>query len=178
MEFEPGKSKRAVLVLVVENGNVYLPLKKEKFCAGMHIGIGGGIEGNETEREAAVREFWEETPEGCSINSYDLEHVAICHFYNHLMHRRNDNTACHVIVDVFICRRYQGQLDPDGWFEINKLPIHKMPPADMFWMPDVLITPPRKMWVEAHYGPNQRALVHQVRLRPLFSTKEEALAGR
>jgi len=176
MELPAGKNQRAVIIYLVNGTQVCLPMKLKKICKGYRVGYGGGIEGDETEQAAAIREMAEEGD--IIVKSENLERVATCHFYNHQSNVRDDITASLVIVDAFVVREWHGQLHsvedggmgPPEWFDIHSLPLHQLPPADRYWLPRALHH--EHLEVEAHLTPGQKELIGPVIVRNLYSEKQ------
>ena len=66
-----------VFLLLMENNNIYLQLRKNCSFAGMYGAIGGHVDGGETIANAIIREAKEEV--GIDINPQDLQMATMCH---------------------------------------------------------------------------------------------------
>ncbi len=95
-----------------------------KFGANLYGLIGGAVEKNETFREAAVREAFEEA--GVTIDPQDLHFV-------HIFYRKG--TANELVACIFACDVWQGEAynkEPDRhtaltWFALDALPENILP---------------------------------------------------
>jgi hypothetical protein len=78
--------------------------------------------------------------------------------------------------DVFVCRvhtyllhQWDGEFKPTSemadpqWFEKRNLPIDDMMLADRIWVPPIMAG--RKIYVQAKYGPFQKTLLGEVKIR-------------
>lgn len=133
-------------VIDEENGKILLGLKKIKLGKGKYNGFGGGIEGEETPEQAAVRELAEEA--GIEAKANDLEKVAELDFRFPFAQGKNWDQ----IVNVFITRNWNGipketdEMSPK-WFGMNEIPYDKMWGEDLHWLPPVLQGKKIKAWV-------------------------------
>lgn len=110
----------AVLLLLKKEQKVLL-LKRGavSFAPGCYGLIGGKIDGNETARQAIIREAWEEV--GITISENDLSLV-------HTFHRKGKNEE--LLVLVFSAQYWSGELinkEPEKhqaleWFSVDYLP--------------------------------------------------------
>ena len=126
------------LVLLIEEGQVWLGLKKRGFGMGWWNGFGGKRKPTETVRQAAVRETLEES--GVIIRQQHLQPVATIDFYfPHDPKDKQNNQR----VQVFICDRWIGEpceseeMAPRR-FAITDLPLDAMWPGDNLWLPRIL----------------------------------------
>lgn len=95
-----------------------------KFGANLHGLIGGSVEKNETFRQAAVREAYEEA--GVTIDQKDLHFV-------HIFYRQG--TEHGLVACIFACDLWQGEAynkEPDRhlaltWFALDALPENILP---------------------------------------------------
>lgn len=118
----------ATLTYLIDGQDVLLIEKKRGHGAGNFNGPGGKLEDAETPKEAAVREFREET----KIQVQDLEKVAELKFYF------GGDPDQHV--HVFITEDYEGSAEETEearpeWFSIDNMPYSDMWPDDEVWMP-------------------------------------------
>ncbi len=124
--------KIATLCFPVEDGKVYLSLKKRSFGAGFLLGYGGKMgEGDATVEDAAAREFTEES--GAVVNPKTLEKVAIVDFFEEERHL----FECH----VFFVREWEGELveteemAAPELHPFDNLPYDRMWKGDVRWLP-------------------------------------------
>jgi 8-oxo-dGTP pyrophosphatase MutT (NUDIX family) len=146
-------------------------MKLEKVGAGRRNGYGGGVEGLETEREAALREFAEEA--GLIGDPARLNFIASCWFTNQLA----GGGTCVCCVEAFrydmvkgeLLRRVDKKMGKPEWFPIRRLPLHQLLPADFHWLRLALEEGPLR--VEAEYTPHQADIVGYVRYQRLRYAK-------
>ena len=148
----------ATLALLVDGHRVALGMKRAKIGKGFYNGPGGGIEGKETPKKAALRELKEEF--GVTAASRDARKVALITFVTH----NEDGTlfTCHV--HVFVVGVWRGKLracepkkiGPPKWFGRSRLPS-KLMEADKHWLP--LVLSHEKIRAVFHYGPGQKRLI-------------------
>lgn len=149
---------RATLVLLVDGHKVALGMKRAKIGKGFYNGPGGGIEGAETPKMAALRELKEEF--GVTAVPRDARKVALVTFVTH----NEDGTlfTCHM--HVFMVGVWRGKLctceprkiGPPKWFGRARLPA-KLMAADKHWLP--LVLEHERIKAVFHYGPGQRRLI-------------------
>lgn len=172
MDLVPNKEFRAVLVFPVRGDEVCLPWKKRKIGAGKRNGYGGGINQDETDRDAAVREIAEEG--GISIDPEQLRLRAFCHFIT-----KYEEGEAHCFVDVFTLDmgKVLGELHESKemgkpeWFPKDNLPMHELMPADKIWLPHILYD--KKFRVHAVYGPKQQILLSPVHMEQFWIAKDQ-----
>ena len=112
-----------------------LGLKKIRFGAGKHAGIGGSVEAGETPEGAAVRELAEEI--GVRVKEADLQPRGRAAFLF------PDRPAWNQRVHVYVVTRWEGEPAENGemrpgWFPLSALPLDRMWPDAAFWLPAVL----------------------------------------
>jgi 8-oxo-dGTP pyrophosphatase MutT (NUDIX family) len=153
----------ATLCFPIRDGKVLLGLKAKKIGQGRLNGYGGGIDGEETPEQSALRELFEEAKMKASPNSF--KKVAIVDFYN----TNSDGFSFTCRVHVYFVYQWEGEpqeteemLEPT-WYEKNALPLDGMMLADREWLPIVLAG--KKIIAEARYGPFQKTLLEKVKLR-------------
>jgi 8-oxo-dGTP diphosphatase len=121
--------------LDLEHGRVLLGAKKTGFGQGKLVGIGGGIERDETPSQAAVRELLEET--GLTVRPENLRSAGILEF---LFSARSD---WNMRVHLFTTKHWTGEpresleLRPE-WHIVDDLPWTRMWDDGPRWLPDVL----------------------------------------
>lgn len=132
------KKTIATLVYPIRNGEVLLAKKTKKIGIGLWNGWGGAKEEGETIREAARREFEEES--GCLASLEDFEYVGKVTFHN----QKADGRKFDVEVYIFLLLTWEGEpkscpemVEPT-MFPINALPFSKMMASDKDWLPIVL----------------------------------------
>lgn len=118
----------ATLTYLIDDGKVLLIEKKRGHGEGNFNGPGGKLEDGETPKEAAKREFKEET----RIEVEGLESVAELKFFF------GGDPDQHV--HVFITENYSGEAEETEearpeWFNIDEIPYDSMWPDDEVWMP-------------------------------------------
>lgn len=109
------------VALIIEQKGKLLLVKRSKSCTwpGYYCNIGGHVDGNETIREAACREAFEEI--GIVVNPEDLQFV-------HVVHRYHE--AGEVICFFFKVVQFQGKIynkEPEKheeliWASLDNLP--------------------------------------------------------
>lgn len=148
----------ATLVLLVDGHKVALGMKRDKIGKGCWNGPGGGIEGKETPKKAALRELTEEF--GVVAASRDARKVALITFVTH----NEDGTlfTCHMHVYVIgvwrgkLRTRESKKIGPPRWFGRARLPS-KLMEADKHWLP--LVLSHERLRAIFHYGPGQKKLI-------------------
>lgn len=118
----------ATLTYLIDDGEVLLIEKKRGHGEGNFNGPGGKLEEDETSREAAQREFREET----EVQVEGLEKVAELKFYF------GGDPDQHV--HVFMTEEYSGKAEETEearpeWFQVDEIPYDDMWPDDEVWMP-------------------------------------------
>tara|TARA_Y100000310_G_scaffold261579_1_gene270984 strand:- start:221 stop:694 length:474 start_codon:yes stop_codon:yes gene_type:complete len=129
--------KQATLCVLMdkESNKLLLGMKKRGFGQGKYNGFGGKIETNETIKEAAVRELYEEAKVRASPG--DIEKVGKLNFVF------SNKQEWNQIVHVFIVRSWEGspgeseEMKPE-WFDIKDIPFHKMWADDKHWLPLII----------------------------------------
>jgi 8-oxo-dGTP diphosphatase len=124
----------AVGVLIAEHGRVLLVKHKEgsQHVVGIYGFPAGRIEPNESEKQAAIRELFEET--GLKTTEEDLYDYQSNHFPSIEIPRKNGKTET-FNYKIFVCRKYSGNLKESAettpeWVEITKL-------SDYYLLPKV-----------------------------------------
>lgn len=126
---------RATLVLLFNDKNqILLGMKKRGFWAGKWNGFGWKPHGNETIKEAAIRELEEES--GIDLEPGQIHELGLLHFFFEWKPEWNQ--------DVYVFKGYYAgnfketeEMLPQ-WFDVNKIPYDKMRDDDKFWIPNLI----------------------------------------
>jgi 8-oxo-dGTP diphosphatase len=162
----------ATLVFPVRDGEVLLAEKMRNIGKGCINGWGGGVEPDESLRECAVREFFEETG-GAKVKPEDLVKMGIVHFKNH----KSDGSIFVCTVHIYFTTRWEGEIvsteemDNPKWYSFHSVGQENLMLADPFWLPRMLFGEKGIAWAE--YGPYQQTLLSDVRFEPVDSFEEE-----
>lgn len=141
-----------------EEKQILLGLKIGKIGKGRWNGYGGGIEKGESPRVTAVRELMEET-KGTIASPDALEKIAIVDFHN--TKSNGEKFVCRV--HAYLVKEWFGEpqntkeMANPSWFDVSRLPLDKMMPADRDWLPSALQG--RKVMARAYLGPFQKELL-------------------
>jgi 8-oxo-dGTP pyrophosphatase MutT (NUDIX family) len=125
------------LVYCVKGNSVLLGMKKRGFGQGKLNGYGGKVS-NESIKECAVRELFEEAKIICRKD--DLEKVAELDFiYEDVPKEKDWDQTVH----VYLLREWIGDAKETQemrpfWYDIDKLPLDNMWVDDEVWLPLVL----------------------------------------
>ncbi len=124
--------KTASLIMLLNDRQILLAMKKRGFGAGRWNGLGGKVEPHETIDQAVVRECQEEI----LVTPQQFEKVAIHNFHF-------PNGALDMTVHTYLCRTWQGtpteteEMRPE-WFDLDAIPYAEMWQDDILWLPLVL----------------------------------------
>jgi ADP-ribose pyrophosphatase YjhB (NUDIX family) len=156
----------ATVCFLTKENKILLGMKTKKIGAGCWNGYGGGVEKNETNEEAAIRELWEESG-GVTTLPKHLEKIAIVSFHN----TKSDGETFVCKVHFYLVHAWDGEIKESGemihptWFNIHHLPFDEMMPADQYFLP--LALSGQKITAEAHLGPFQKELFGKVKINPV-----------
>lgn len=148
---------QASLCFLVKNNQVLLAIKKRGFGIGKYNGVGGKKNPDETIKETAKRETFEEI--GVVVKK--LKQVAVLNFY--FLHNLNWGQR----VTVFLIKDWKGEpveseeMAPK-WFHQSRIPFAKMWPDDEYWLP--LILSGKKVKGKFIFGENETILDYKVRI--------------
>ncbi|MFF1254509.1 8-oxo-dGTP diphosphatase [Pseudarthrobacter sp. NPDC058329] len=114
---------------------VLLGMKRTGFGKGKIVGIGGHVEPGESDREAVIREVFEET--GVSMRLEDLADAGAVHFVFPARPEWDMETT------LFTARTWEGEPAPSDeilpeWFRVDTLPADRMWQDADHWLPVVL----------------------------------------
>ncbi len=119
-----------------ENRAILLGRKTQKIGKGCWNGPGGKINPGELEREAVIREVYQEI--GVNVLGSDLDKVAILVI-------SDEGYEEPLEVHVFLSRKWEGcpwessELIDLKWLHLGNLPFDKMMPADKHWIPLIFL---------------------------------------
>ena len=144
----------------LKKGNkILLGIKGRHIGEGCWNGYGGGINPGEKPEKAAIRELFEETNGGIIALPENLNKIAEIDFHN----TKSDGKTFVCKVHFYLVNKWQGSpketeemLNPT-WFDIDKLPLEKMMPADKKWLPVALSG--KKIKARPKLGPFQKELL-------------------
>ncbi|MDQ5957038.1 MAG: 8-oxo-dGTP diphosphatase [Patescibacteria group bacterium] len=129
---------KATLVFPVKNNQILLARKMKKVGAGKWNGFGGKSEPeDETVRDTACRELYEETGEGIKTKREDLIPKAVIDFYFF----KNNSKEPDFSVAIYFTENFEGEavgtdeMQDPTWFSFKDVPYQEMLPADRDFIP-------------------------------------------
>ena len=153
----------AVVVFPMRDDGALLFAKKTmKIGEGCWNGYGGGLEGDESAKAAAVRELEEES--GLIAEEKNLEKIGILKAYNH----KSDGRVVLADVHFYIARHCTGELreTPEmitpTWFRPEEIPLNELMPADKLWLPRAFAG--ERLVVTVHYSPFQKEILEPIQI--------------
>ncbi len=162
----------ATVCFLNKENKILLGIKGRHIGEGYWNGYGGGIDPGEKPREAAVRELKEETG-GVIALPDQLEKIAEIDFHNTKSNR--EIFVCKV--HFYLVKQWQGEsqeteemLKPT-WFDIKKLPLDEMMPADKKWLPVALSG--KKVKAQPKLGPFQKELLEDFEIEEVDSFNDD-----
>ena len=130
MTKERFKLMPAACVILKKDNQILLHKRQNTgFQDGTYSIIGGGVDGNETVRQAAIREIKEEI--GVNVKKEDLKIIHVLHTKS----ERPDDPSGECVVFFFETEKWDGEpknMEPEKhecikWFDVNNLPENLMP---------------------------------------------------
>ncbi|MBU1177397.1 NUDIX domain-containing protein [Patescibacteria group bacterium] len=162
----------ATVCFLNKENKILLAIKSRHIGEGCWNGYGGGIDPGEKPREAAVRELKEET--GGVITLPDqLEKIAEIDFHN----TKSDGGIFVCKVHFYLVKQWQGEVQETEemlkptWFDIKKLPLDEMMPADKKWLSIALSG--KKVKAQPKLGPFQKKLLEDFEIEEVDSFDED-----
>ncbi len=125
--------KQTTLLFLRRHDELLLAMKKRGFGKGRWNGVGGKIEPDETDEQAAARECYEEI----GVRPIEFEKVAILDFTSQ---EGQDNFQSH----TYFCEKWHGtphetdEMAPQ-WFKLSEIPYDSMWEDDIVWLPQLLL---------------------------------------
>jgi 8-oxo-dGTP pyrophosphatase MutT (NUDIX family) len=125
--------KKETVSIIYQHPKILLGMKKLRFGKGKYNGFGGGIEDDETLKECAIRETFEETGGITMINLVKMGRLL---FYFQTDEDDHD-------VHFFRATQFKGipketdEMKPE-WFNLDSIPYDKMWIDDRYWLPLLL----------------------------------------
>ena len=136
--------------------------EERKIGEGCRNGYGGGIEKGENEKDAVLRELWQEAK--VVARASRLVKMGMGYFDNET--GGGHSFTCRV--SIFTLRTWEGvptasdeMLDPE-WYSLDQLPFEELMAADVTWLP--LLLSGKKIIVHANYASGQMALLSPLRI--------------
>jgi mutator protein MutT len=150
---------RRTVILLRNDDQILLAMKKRGFGMGKWNGPGGKIETGETIEQAMVRECQEEV----GVTPKNWYQVAELDF----VQDAETSDPFHMYALVYMAREWDGEPTESEemmpkWFDIEDIPYGDMWQDDEFWMPLVLAG--NKVMGEFTFDHNDKLLTHDVRV--------------
>ncbi|WP_251424622.1 8-oxo-dGTP diphosphatase [Veillonella agrestimuris] len=165
--------KPTTLVFPIDEQNrILLGRKKRGFGMDKYNGFGGKIQNNETFRQCAVRELYEES--GIRVNPEDLECVALFDF-----RFPYDESLTHISYVYTVRVTGTEPIESDEmephWFTFTDVPYESMWAGDRRWLP--MILEGRKLKGPIEFGPDNSD-VTDMKLTDVHEVMESELLAR
>lgn len=128
------KHKQTTLLYIIKNNQILLAEKKRGFGVGLINGVGGKIEPGESIEQAMIRE----TQEEIGVTPINSQHLATITFQFGAGEEFTQE-----VTSIFVTNEYQGEIIETeemrpSWYDIDKIPYHKMFAADKIWLPEII----------------------------------------
>ncbi len=124
--------QRTTLVyLFNQKWQILLAMKKRGFWAGKWNGFGGKPDGNETIKEAAIRELEEES--GIDLEPEQIHQLGLLHFIFDTKPEWSQDV--HVFKGHYVGEFHETEEMHPQWRDIDKIPYQDAWEDDPFWMP-------------------------------------------
>lgn len=128
------KKATNIFLIKIVNGKKYvcLGMKKRGHGVGKWNGFGGKVQEKERFKNAALREFWEET--GVRLKSNEIREAARVNYFE-----PQENWLVRVYTSHALGKEPQEteEMIPK-WFPVAKVPYQNMRPNDKTWLPKIL----------------------------------------
>lgn len=124
---------QAALLLLFQENQILLAMKKRGFGVGKWNGVGGKPNPGESIEQTAVRECEEEI----QVTPKNIQYVADLDFFF------SDKPEWNQQVVVYTTTEWKGEpteteeMKPE-WFDLDKIPYDSMWPDDIHWLPKVI----------------------------------------
>ncbi len=137
MQYTSRPNKQATLCFVLdrENKKILLGMKKRGFGIGKYNGFGGKVNSEETFKQAALREFIEESCLTAKLQ--DLTKVAELDFYFPYKLEFDQTVHVYLIKEI---NGYAKETEEMAfkWFKLTEIPYENMWDDDKYWLPKII----------------------------------------
>ncbi len=166
------KLLEATLGFLIKEGKIWLAIKTRNIGKDRWNGYGGGVEPEDKNLVGCLQRETK-TESTVEINESSAEKVAIIDFHNTMSN--GETFICKV--HIYLVRDWHGipqateEMATPTNFEISKLPLDNMMPADKEWLP--MILEGKKLIAEYYYGPFQKELTKERKIKFVSSFPDE-----
>ena len=131
----PKKQATLCVIFDRETNKILLAMKKRGFGVGKYNGFGGKVNPGESIKQAALREFQEESCMTAELG--DFAKVGEFDFY--FPHKPEFDQTVHVYA-IGKCQGEPKETEEMAfeWFNVNSIPYAKMWDDDKYWLPHIL----------------------------------------